>query len=176
MAKRSYAAAIPIAVLIAFSAIYLDAVRRAQAAQSASEAAHEISRRAYMQDVVYLASDAMRGRGNGSPELDVAAGYIAGQFRLAGLQPAGENNSYFQNFEITTGARLGTRNALEIDGKPLAAGRDFVPIVFSDSADFTGSLVFAGYGITAPEYHYDDYAGIDVRGKIVVALSHEPQE
>ena len=129
-----------------------------------------------MRDVIFLASDAMKGRGNGSPELDQAADYIAGQFRLAGLQPAGENKSYFQSFEITTGARFGPRNALQIDGKPLTIDRDFVPIVFSHSADFSGPLVFAGYGITAPEYRYDDYAGVDVQGKIAVVLSHEPQE
>jgi Zn-dependent M28 family amino/carboxypeptidase len=175
MAKRHVAAA-SIAVFIAFSAIYLAGFPRARATESASQAIGEISPARYMQDVVYLASDALRGRGNGSPELDRAADYIARQFRAAGLQPAGENHSYFQDFEITTGARLGPKNALELDGKPLTINRDFIPIVFSDSADFSGTLMFAGYGITAPEYHYDDYAGLDVHGKIVAVLSHEPQE
>ena len=105
-----------------------------------------------------------------------AADYIARAFQQAGLAPAGENGTYFQSFEITTGARLGANNALEIAGKPLSIDKDFVPIVFSDTADFQGPLIFAGYGITAPEYHYDDYAGIDAKDKIVVVFQHEPQE
>src|SRR5487761_469974 len=119
MAKWDCAAAIPVAVFVALSGIHLNASFGAQRTQSASEALSEISPARYMRDVIFLASDAMKGRGNGSPELDQAADYIAGQFRLAGLQPAGENKSYFQSFEITTGARFGPRNALQIDGKPL---------------------------------------------------------
>src|SRR5579864_9029467 len=103
MAKRHVAAAVSIAVFVAFSAIYLGAFPRAQQTISASAAVGEISPARYMQDVVYLASDALKGRGNGAPELDTAANYIAGQFRAAGLQPAGENHGYFQDFEITTG-------------------------------------------------------------------------
>src|SRR5690349_12572486 len=70
----------------------------------------------YLADVTYLASDALKGRGDGSPELDQAADYIAAKFREAGLQPAGDNGTYFQNFEITTGAQLGAKNELRIAG------------------------------------------------------------
>ncbi len=72
--------------------------------------------------------------------------------------------------------RQDRKSRLAIDGKPLTGGRDFVPIPFSSSGSLSGPVVFAGYGITAPEYHYDDYAGIDVRDKIVLVLGHEPQE
>ncbi len=58
----------------------------------------------------------------------------------------------------------------------LQTSRDFVPISSLPPAKFSGRVVFAGYGITAPEYHYDDYAGLDVKGKIVLVLRHEPQE
>ena len=136
----------------------------------------DLSPTRYLDDIKYLASDALQGRGNGSPELDKAADYIADQFRRLGLKPAGENNTYFQNFEITTGAALGTKNELQIAGATLKINDDFVPIVFSDTATFEGPLIFAGYGITAPEYKYDDYAGIDATNKIVVAFGHEPQE
>lgn len=129
-----------------------------------------------MRDVIWLASDDLKGRGNGSPELNRAADYIALEFRRAGLRPAGERGTYFQDFDITTGAVPGPDNRLVLDGKALAEGRDFIPIGFSGNTSFDGALVFAGYGVTAPEYHYDDYAGIDVRGKTVLVLGHEPQE
>jgi hypothetical protein len=126
----------------------------------------------YIEDVTYLASDEMKGRGDGSPELDKAADYVADGFRKAGLKPAGDNNSYFQTFEITTGAELGEKNALEIAGRALKRGEDFVPMVFSSTAEFEGPLVFAGYGMTNTDAHYDDYTGIDVAGKIAVVLMH----
>jgi Zn-dependent M28 family amino/carboxypeptidase len=129
-----------------------------------------------MKDVTFLARDEMKGRGNGIPELDVAADYIAEQFRLAGLTPKGENGTYFQPFEVTTGAELGAKNELAIAGAALKINDDFVPIMISNTASFDGPLVFAGYGITAPELNYDDYAGLDVTDKIVVVLRHEPQE
>ena len=130
----------------------------------------------YLADVKYLASDALKGRGDGSPELDQAADYIAAKFKEAGLEPAGDNGTYFQNFEITTGAQLGAKNELRIAGATPKINSDFIPILFSNTAEFDGPLVFAGYGITAPEYKYDDYSGIDAKDKIVVVFEHEPQE
>lgn len=130
----------------------------------------------YFEDVKYLASPALQGRGNGSPELDKAADYIAAEFKKAGLAPAGENKGFFQAFEVTTGAEIGQHNLLTVNGTTLKIDADFVPIAFSDTSQFEGPLVFAGYGITAPEYNYDDYAGIDATGKIVVVFGHEPQE
>jgi hypothetical protein len=146
------------------------------AVQAATGPTLALSPTRFMRDVIWLASDDLKGRGDGSPELDRAADYIAREFRRAGLKPAGDHNSYFQTFEITVGAQAGRNSRLAIDGKPLAEGRDFVPIPFSGSGTLSGPVVFAGYGITAPEYHYDDYARIDVRDKIVLVLGHEPQE
>jgi Zn-dependent M28 family amino/carboxypeptidase len=143
---------------------------------SAAQAVTELSSARYLDDVKFLASDDMQGRGDGSPELDKAADYIAEQFRRAGLSPAGDNNTYFQNFEVTTGASRGPKNELLIAGAALKLDDDFVPILFSDTAVFDGPLVFAGYGITAPEYKYDDYASLDAANKIVVVFGHEPQE
>jgi hypothetical protein len=177
MKRNHIAAALVLAGLIATSAVYLYAgvavspVQQAPAAKTA-----EFSPSRYLADVTYLASDALKGRGNGSPELDQAADYIAEQFRKAGLQPAGDGGTYFQNFDITTGAVLGARNELSIAGAALKANQDFLPILFSNTAVFDGPLIFAGYGITAPEYHYDDYEGIDPKDKIVVVFEHEPQE
>lgn len=140
----------------------------------------EISADHYQQTVKYLASDGLKGRGTGTPQLKKAAGYIAGQFKALGIPPA-SGNSYYQTFEVTTNAKLGKGNELSFtngSGKKQAVGlgQDFNPFNFSGNAKVSGAVVFAGYGITAPEYDYDDYAGLDVKGKIVLVLRHEPQE
>ena len=133
----------------------------------------------FLDHIKYLASADMRGRATGSPELERAADYIAAQFRAIGLQPI-EGNSYFQAFEVTTNAKMGRGNYFESveSGKAivLKTGEDFVPFNFSSRGKISGSVVFAGYGITAPEYNYDDYAGLDVKDKLVLILRHEPQE
>jgi hypothetical protein len=143
---------------------------------SAPQVNSELSASRYFEHVKYLASDQMKGRASGSPELDKAADYIASQFRSAGLRPMGDSNTYFQKFEVTTGATFGSKNELQLNGKNLKINEDFVPIVFSNTATFDAPMVFVGYGITAPNLHYDDYDGIDARGKIAVVLRHEPQE
>ncbi|MBI4463991.1 MAG: M28 family peptidase [Acidobacteria bacterium] len=131
----------------------------------------------WLADVRYLASDELKGRGNGTPELDRAADYIAAQFREAGIKPVGAD--YFQPFEAVVGGDLGPNNRLALrnpDAVSYRPNRDFIPLGFSASSEQEGMLAFVGYGITAPEYNYDDYAGIDVTGKIVLVLRHEPQE
>lgn len=135
-----------------------------------------ISTDRYALHVDYLAKDAMRGRGNGSPELELAADYLATQFRILGLSPAGEYGSYFQTLEITTDSEIGEANELILGGQSLIFNEDFRPMKFSSAGKISASLVFVGYGITAPEMHWDDYRGIDVTGKIVIAFRHEPQE
>jgi hypothetical protein len=83
-------------------------------------------------------------------------------------------------FPVTTAARLSKGNHFHFteNGKTttLHFPDEFVPFNFSRAGKFSGSPVFVGYGITAPEYNYDDYAGVDVKGKVVVMLRHEPQE
>ena len=141
--------------------------------------AADISPQAYLEHVKYLASPELKGRATGSPELEKAAAYIASQFQSFGLKPA-DGKNYEQAFPAELGAHLGPANALAYrDGGPkqaLKEGQDFVPFTFSTNGKFTGPVVFAGYGITAKEYNYDDYAGIDVTGKMVLILRHEPQE
>ena len=133
----------------------------------------------YLDDVKYLASPELKGRATGSPELETAAAFIAGKFREFGLKPVPGRN-YLQDFPVTTDAQLGPANRFAFTenghSTALECPRDFVPFNFSSSTKVAGTVVFAGYGITAPEYHYDDYAGLDVKGKLVVVLRHEPQE
>jgi len=132
----------------------------------------------YLADIKFLASPEMKGRASGSPELEKAARYIEESFRADGLKPAG--SSYLQPFEVTTSSKLGKYNTFESIEKgeieTLQINKEFIPYNFSSSGKVSGQVVFAGYGITAPEYHYDDYAGMDVRNKLVIVLAHEPQE
>ena len=149
------------------------------AAPAAFAAAAQIDPQVYLGEIKYLASKELKGRLTGSPELEKAAAFISARFREFGLQPV-NGRSYYQPFPAVTAAHLGASNRLGVkaDGHTatLACPQDFTPLYFSSSTKFSGGLVFAGYGITAADWHYDDYAGLDVKGKLVLILRHEPQE
>ena len=144
--------------------------------------ATRIDPRAYIQHVKFLASDELEGRGDGAPGLEKAAEYIEESFRTSGLEPAGDNGTFFQTFQIITGISLepGNTLSLKIGGSSVAfeIGRDYRLMSTSSvqAGPATFPLVFAGYGIAAPAQHYDDYAGIDASGKAVLIFTHEPQE
>ena len=176
MKNKHYPLAAALVAFLAVTSLYLNSLIPSAAAALQGQAATQLSADRYLQHVTYLASDELKGRASGSPELEKAAEYIASQFRTLGLQPAGENGTYFQTFEITTGTEFGTGNSLQIDQTSLETSKDFVPIAFSTTASFDAPVVFAGYGMTAPEFNWDDYQGIDVKDKVVVVLRHEPQE
>jgi aminopeptidase YwaD len=136
-----------------------------------------------MTDVARLASPQMEGRAAGWPGAEKAAEFIADEFRRAGLNPGGEGGGYLQPFELAARTRLGTaaRLVLSVEGPPARSrtyvpSADYVPFGFSEDGEVEAEIVFAGYGITAPEHRYDDYAGVDVRGKAVLVLSHVPRE
>lgn len=126
----------------------------------------------------FLASPELQGRGAGTPGLQRAGEYIADRFRDLGLQPAGDAGSYLQAFTVTTDATTGPKNRLSVTSagnrQNLRMGADFIPISFSSNQEVEAPVVFAGYGITADELHYDDYAHLDVRNKIVLVLRWEP--
>jgi hypothetical protein len=159
------------------TALFLSLSLAAVAAWAGARGAIDPQR--YLNDVKYLASPELKGRGDGTPELEKAADYIAKQFRTAGLKPV-PGKTYYQAFSVTINAKLGAANQLaSSEGgqrTELKLNDDFVPFNFSAKAKLAGPVVFAGYGITAPEYGYDDYSGVDVKGKIVLVLRHEPQE
>lgn len=133
----------------------------------------------YVADVKYLASPELKGRATGTPELEKAAAFIARQFKSFGLKPAGRNG-YEQSFPVKLAATLGKVNKLSAklgnQSRELKLSQDFAPFSFSSVGTMSSDVVFAGYGITAREWNYDDYDGIDVKGKVVLILRHEPQE
>jgi aminopeptidase YwaD len=129
--------------------------------------------------VKYLASDELQGRGSGTEGNTKAAIYIAMNLKLWGLKAAGDNGTYFQPFDFVSSVKLGSGNSVTLKGLPtggpkLEIDRDFRPFGFSSNGSVAGDLIFVGYGISAPDQHYDDFAGIDVQGKIVVALRYAP--
>lgn len=123
--------------------------------------------------VAYLAADRMQGRDTPSPELDSCAVFLATRLRAAGLE------AFLQPFNLLR-TRLGEPSSvmLTVDGKHLVyrLRRDFVPVHLSGSGEVEAAVAFAGYGITAPEYGYDDYAAVEPEGKVVLVFTHEPQE
>jgi aminopeptidase YwaD len=131
-----------------------------------------------LDQVKILTAPETDGRAAGTAGAERAARHIAAVFHAAGLAPGGDPGSYRQAFTVPTGVRLGAPNSLSVAGATapvLTVGRDFMPLTVSSDGDESGELVFAGYGITAPDLHYDDYARLDAKGKIVLALSGEPR-
>lgn len=149
----------------------------------ASPAAQDIiTADALLEQVRILASPPMTGRGVGTPGIERAAEYIAREFRAAGLKPGG-TEGYRQPFEVISGVQVGTKTWMRVvrggsdqDGSAIIPHASFSPFGFSEDGVMEGDVVFAGYGITAPELDYDDYAGVDVAGKIVLVMTHEPRE
>ena len=143
---------------------------------------------ALLAHVKFLSSDELEGRGNGTKGLERAAAYIAEQFKAAGLQPGGVNGGWYQPFELVTGLTVGAPNRLTIEAHGLSVsftlGESYFPLstTANDSTHAASTqvsgvpIVFAGHGISAPALDYDDYAGIDVKGKAVIVFTHEPQE
>jgi hypothetical protein len=151
----------------------------------------------YLEDIKELTTPEMEGRGAGTKGIDRAKHVIVERYKKLKLQPAGTEqaggHAYEQEFTVTTGAQLKGKNALLVrteSGRAESAGsenlqsggqrrgwkvkQDFVPYSFSQSGEAQAPVVFAGYGISADEHHYDDYAGLDVKGKVVVVLRYEP--
>ncbi len=130
--------------------------------------------------VRFLSDDLLEGRGTGTRGGDIAAQYIATQFALYGLQPAGDGGGYLQKVGFTGVHTLPatTASLLAADGKAqdLKLGEDYVTgnQWQTDSIDIDAPIVFVGYGIDAPEYHWNDYKGVDVKGKVVLVIVNEP--
>ena len=137
----------------------------------------------------YLASDELGGRGVGTPGLEKAADFIRNEFSQAGLRTDLFDGSPFQPFEITLKSELGPaeQNRLvlirpgsdsDAEQKPLSfkLGEEFNTLAIGGNIAVDAPLAFVGYGITASDAGYDDYAGIEVSGKVVIMLRKEPRQ
>jgi hypothetical protein len=131
----------------------------------------------YLDDIKSLTAPPMEGRGAGTKGISRAASLLEKRYQHLGLQPSG-SNSFFQPFSVITGAKLKSHNRISVDDagqkSELKLNQEFVPFSFSSPGTASAHLVFAGFGATAEEFGYDDYAGIDVKDKIVVLLRYEP--
>jgi aminopeptidase YwaD len=132
-----------------------------------------IARDDALTDVRFLSAPDLQGRGTLTDGLNRAADYVAGRFRAAGLAPAGEGGTFFQDVDVPVAHQIGPRLSLAVAGTRLKLGEEYVPNKSSPATRAVGGAVFAGYGIVVPD-RYDDYAGIDARGKLVVLLRYGP--
>lgn len=152
-----------------------------------SDTSEEITTEDLKRHVEFLASPMLEGRMTGTPGERLAAEYVASFFQKIGLAPAGDSGTYFQEFSFPSGVSLGADNSLRIQfaagSEPIEArlNEDYRPLAFSREGALPAgaSVVFAGYGIVAPEDGtspaYDSYEGVDVGGKWVMVLRYIPE-
>lgn len=126
----------------------------------------------------FLASDELKGRGTGTPEIDKASEYLAKYFKNLGLKPKGEDG-YFQKFKVTTDLKLKENNSLfvKLNSQEInfTLKVDYQPTGFSGNGSVEGELVFAGYGIEAEDLGYNDYSDIDLKDKIALIMRYSPE-
>ena len=166
--------------LVFFSGLGLLLVAAVEPEYPSAEALQSIRAADLRSDLYFLAADEMQGRSVNSLFNRITSSYLANRFELMGLEPV-DGEGYFQYFSLLQ-ARLSTPNRLEIHHSqtPLSTiaivKEDFFPSTVSANGRVSAPAVFAGYGITAEEYKYDDYRDLDSQGTIVVVMNHEPGE
>jgi Zn-dependent M28 family amino/carboxypeptidase len=130
--------------------------------------------------VRFLANDLLEGRGPGTRGGDIAANYMATQFALYGLKPAGDNGTFLQKVDFVGVKTLPSTTAslqpARGEAITLKLTEDYVAgnQTQTDAADIDAPIVFVGYGIEAPEFKWDDFKGVDVKGKVVLVIVNEP--
>ena len=148
--------------------------------RKARTALDELSADRMRADLKFLSSDLLEGRGTGQRGGEIAAGYIATQFELAGLKPGAADGTYFQKVPL-----MGIATVAEGTSLKLASPKGSVPMKYLDdyvawsrteekTTDLKSDIVFVGYGIVAPEFDWDDYKGLDVKGKTLLMLVNDP--
>jgi Tol biopolymer transport system component len=127
-------------------------------------------------DIAWLADPAREGRGVGTRGLDESGAFLEKRMQSLGLQPAGDNGTFRQVFQVPTELKSGEKTQLSFGGKPVGAA-DFAPLGFSaPNGEARGDLVFAGYGIAAKDLDLDEYAKLDVKKKIVLVRRFVPDD
>jgi aminopeptidase YwaD len=139
--------------------------------------AAQISAERAEKHIQFLASDRLQGRRAGTTYADEAAAYIEKEFRSYGLKPASAAG-FLQPFTFAAAVKLGAQNSFQVktagSSRSLKVGDEFMPLAFSSPEPAAGEVVFAGYGISAPELQFDSYTGVDPKGKIVIVLRGSP--
>jgi len=132
--------------------------------------------------MAYLASDDLEGREAGTPGYDLAAAYVAAEFEKIGIAPAGDKGTYFQEITFLRSVRAPEGRALEVkdaSGAPVALVENTNAVIYNSlrgpETKAEGPAVFVGFGIDAPELGRDDFAGLDLNGKVAVVLSGTPK-
>jgi hypothetical protein len=149
---------------------------------AADEASAVIRPEAIRADMRFLADDLLEGRGTGTCGHEIAAKFMAAQFEAMGLEPAGDDGTYFQSVPLRSIEPDRERTTLSLwrGGKEqvLIFGRDFISLVDPGRTEVSveASVVYLGFGVTAPERGYDDYAGMDAKGKIVALVYGAPPQ
>ena len=139
------------------------------------EALENLSIKAFVDHMTVLSGDVMTGRRPGTPGYDAAAAYVVQESRSLGLKPGGLNNTYLQPIAFRRTKVDPTSTAFNVDGSPLTP-TDFTlsPRTTSNKIDVEASMIFGGFGISAPDLGYDDFEGINVKDKLVVVISGAP--
>ncbi|HEY0712950.1 MAG TPA: M20/M25/M40 family metallo-hydrolase [Polyangia bacterium] len=126
-------------------------------------------------DIGWLADPAREGRGIGTGGLAAAGEYLAKALAAIGAEPMGKDGDFRDPFPVVTALATKPGSKVSIDGQPLFPN-DFVPLGFSAEGQLSGTAVMANYGIVSPEHKIDDYAGLDVKGKVVIVRRFAPEE
>jgi Zn-dependent M28 family amino/carboxypeptidase len=168
--------ALTLMLLLAITATAPLAAQARASASAATRAAHALDPRVLRAHLEFLADDALEGRAPGTRGGRTAAKYIATQFERLGLEPAGDSGTYFQRVPIISLTPAPTLAVAGASATPLAWKSDFVMWSMRNDSlvNVRGDVVFAGYGIVAPELGWNDYEGLDAKGKIVVVLVNDP--
>jgi hypothetical protein len=160
---------------------WLGLTRSVRAAQDAADGASTTIRpEAIRADMRFLADDLLEGRGTGTRGHEIAAKFMAAQFESMGLEPAGENGTYFQSVPLRSIRPDEAHTSLSVvrGGKEQALifGKDFVTLGDPGRTEtlVAAPLVYVGFGVTAPEQGYDDYASVEARGRIVAYVYGAP--
>lgn len=146
-------------------------------AQDRQKAFAELTETRLRADLTFLTAEPLKGRLSLERGSDVAAHWIVSEFTKAGLKPAA-NGSYLQPVPLIEyrSDREKSGVTFTVNGKSQTYRSPQAAASFPSNVNVRGPVVFAGFGITAPELRYDDYAGLDVKGKVVLIFDHEPQE